>query len=71
VLEDRIPHSWIGSEVVLETGASYNYGGGIRATLQDVTAERISVSLTMYYDEGEREETAFYPWSSVYRLRRI
>jgi hypothetical protein len=69
--EARIPHSWIGTEVVVDTGASYGHGGGLRATLLEVASEGIALSFTMYDDEGQREETAFYPWTSVYRVRKV
>jgi hypothetical protein len=66
--EDRIPHSWIGEEVVVETGSNYSPGGGLACTLRDVTPEGIVVSYTAYRDQGGQEETAFYPWSSIYRV---
>ena len=59
------------AEVMVETGSNYAPGRGLVCTLQDVASEGVVVSYTAYRDGGEKEETAFRPWSSVYRVLKV
>ena len=68
--EERIPHSWIGTEVMLHNAPGDNHLG-IRGTLRDVTAEGITLSYTVSGHNKTQEQIAFFPWSSFNRLVKL
>ncbi len=68
---DRIPYSWIGAEVVVQTGRTYSASRGLACTLLDITSEGVLLRYTVPDErDGEREEIAFYPWRTVDRVRK-
>jgi hypothetical protein len=65
--EPRLPYSWVGTWVEVETSPGHALG----CTLQEITTEGIAVSYSRYVDDGTEEAAvSFYPWTSIYRVTK-